>query len=293
MGQTVNKIKALLGGAAGSAVTLMRLMLPPVRSTVGRLSRRTLDRGKQLVILGNGPSLRDNLENDLDFLVNTDTLAVNFFGNTPAFAAVKPRYYLLADPHFFEKADSDPNVARLMENLLGVDYPMTLFVPASAGKTVSRILRKAGGNDNLTVATYHTRPAEGYRWLRHLLMRRRMAMPRPRNVLIPSLMVGIWLGYKDIYILGADHTWLSTLSVNDNNEVVSIQPHFYKEDDREQKRIRTEYLRHPLHEVLNSMTVAFESYHRIAPFADSVGCNIYNSTPGSMIDAFRRRPLPK
>ena len=116
-------------------------------------------------------------------------------------------------------------------------------------------------------------------------------MPRPRNVLIPSIMIGIWLGYSEIRLLGADHSWLKTISVDDNNRVVSIQPHFYQEDSREQQRIRTAYLSLPLHKVLESFHIAFRSYHRIRRFADTQGIRIINSTPGSFIDAFDRAPI--
>ena len=34
--------------------------------------------GKRLIILGNGPSLADNLANDMDILLSNDTLSVNF-----------------------------------------------------------------------------------------------------------------------------------------------------------------------------------------------------------------------
>ena len=74
-------------------------------------------------------------------------------------------------------------------------------------------------------------------------------MPRPRNVLIPSIMTGISLGFKRIFITGADHGWTKTLSVNDRNEVISVQPHFYTEDSHEQQRIRIDYLKYPLHQM--------------------------------------------
>ena len=41
--------------------------------------------GKRLIILGNGPSLADNLANDMDILLSNDTLSVNFAANTPEF----------------------------------------------------------------------------------------------------------------------------------------------------------------------------------------------------------------
>lgn len=242
----------------------------------------------QLIILGNGPSLRTNLDNDLDLLRSADTLAVNFAANTPEFSEIQPTYYLLADPHFFDKAGEDPNVGRLIENLNSITFPMTLFVPAGARKADSYF-----HNHNLTVKHFSFTAVEGYTWFENAMMNSHRGMPRPRNVLIPSIMVGIWLGYKEIYLLGADHSWLKTLSVNDRNEVVSIQPHFYKEDSREQQRVNEVYVNRQLHEVLESMMIAFKSYHRIREYADRCGTQIFNSTPSSMIDAFERASLPR
>ena len=242
----------------------------------------------QLIILGNGPSLRTNLNNDLDLLRSADTLAVNFAANTPEFSEIQPTYYLLADPHFFDKAGEDPNVGRLIENLNSITFPMTLFVPAGARKADSYF-----HNHNLTVKHFSFTAVEGYTWFENAMMNSHRGMPRPRNVLIPSIMVGIWLGYKEIYLLGADHSWLKTLSVNDRNEVVSIKPHFYKEDSREQQRVNEVYVNRQLHEVLESMMIAFKSYHRIREYADRCGTQIFNSTPGSMIDAFERASLPR
>ena len=116
-------------------------------------------------------------------------------------------------------------------------------------------------------------------------------MPRPRNVLIPAIMIAIKAGFKTIHLTGADHSWLRTIGVNDNNEVESIQPHFYADDKRELRRSAAEYRGYRLHDILQSFTVAFRSYHEIARFAAKEGVKIYNSTPGSFIDAFERRGL--
>ena len=118
-----------------------------------------------------------------------------------------------------------------------------------------------------------------------------MGMPRPRNVLIPAIMLAIATGYTDISIVGADHSWMTSLSVTDENEVVSIQPHFYADSDHEQARVRHEYRGYRLHQIVESFAIAFRSYHHIADYAASRGVKIYNATPGSFLDAFPRRPL--
>lgn len=257
--------------------SIVKLLMSP-RAASFKATQQT----KPLIILGNGPSLTQTLAESAAALSENPLLAVNFFANTPEFKRLKPQYYVLADPHFFQNA-SDPNVRRLMENFASVDWPLTLFVPFGVKPLIS--------NPNIRIEHFPLRAMEGPTWFRERMFTARLGMPRPRNVLIPSIMIGIWLGFKEIYICGADHTWIQTLSVNDRNEVVSIQPHFYEEDARELERQRIDYLKIPLHQVLDSQAVAFRAYHTIQSYASPRGIRIFNATPGSYIDAFPRKKL--
>ncbi len=261
-----------------SLVSLAKVMLHPRRATVKAAARR-----RPLMVLGNGPSLTQTLADHAEALRACDLLAVNFAANTPIFAQLRPSHYVLADPHFFLHA-SDPNVAALIAALNAATWPMTLYVPFGAQPAIT--------NPNITIARFPTTGAEGLPAIERLLYSARLAMPRPRNVLIPSIMIGAWAGYTQIYIAGADHSWMKTISVNERNEVVSIQPHFYSEDSEELSRIRVDYLHRPLHSVVQSWYVAFRAYHQIQRWATARGIAIYNSTPESFIDAFPRCTPP-
>lgn len=251
-----------------------------------RASYTCRHRDRPIVILGNGPSLTATLDEHADYIRNdADSMAVNFFGNTPQFRQIKPNYYILADPHFFANPD-DTNVARLLENISSVDWPMTLFLPFAARRSCT-----LKPSEFLTIEYYNAVGIEGFRWLEKMSWSSRRGMPRPRNVLIPAIMTAIGMGYKEIFITGADHTWTATLNVDDDNVVVSDQPHFYKEDDKEVKRIRREYHKYPLHSILYSFYLAFKAYHQIERYAGGRGVSIFNATPGSMIDAFQRKAL--
>lgn len=237
-----------------------------------------------LIVMGNGPSLLNTMAEGMETLKRSDTLAVNFAANTPQFREIRPRYYVLADPVFFRDTEH-PNVKKLWENMAGcVDWPMTLFVPVST-KIPVRL------PENVNVQTYNFVGVEGYGWLTRRLYGCGLGMPRPRNVLIPSIMIGIWLGYKEIYVVGADHTWSKTLEVDANNTVISVQPHFYEDNKAEAARVASVYADVKLHEIMYSFHVAFKAYHQIEDFARKMGVNIYNATPGSFIDAFRRRDI--
>ncbi|MBR5437056.1 MAG: hypothetical protein IK120_09395 [Muribaculaceae bacterium] len=237
-----------------------------------------------IIILGNGPSLADTIRDFSPQLAATPTLAVNFAANTPEFRQLRPRYYVLADPHFF--ASGNENVDRLIANINAVDWTMTLFLPFVAKGASSKI-----NSEKVKIEYYNAIGVEGFQWLENAAFKSGRGMPRPRNVLIPSIMIALKMGYKNVWVAGADHSWTKTLSVNERNEVVSIQPHFYKEDEKEERRIRTDYLRYPLHQILYSFYVAFRSYFTIQRYAESRDVKIFNVTPDSFIDAFPRASL--
>lgn len=262
---------------ADTCLSMAKLLLLSRRHTITRAHR-----AQRLVIMGNGPSLADTLARESDTLARATTLAVNFAAVAPEFLQVKPTYYLLADPHFFSRSD-DATLRRLREGLRQVSWPMTMFVPVGA--------RFEAPSPYITVERFNLVGVEGFGWLRRWAYATGRGMPRPRNVLIPALMCAMVAGYRDIALIGADHSWMRTLSVNDRNEVVSVQPHFYKEDATEQQRVTQVYQGVRLHEVIRSFYVAFRSYHDIAAWARRRGVRIVNATPGSMIDAFERSSL--
>jgi len=239
---------------------------------------------RRIIIMGNGPSLADNLRKDLDLLQTTPAMAVNYAALTPEFDLVRPQYYILADPHFFTEGASE-NLRLLCGRMRRIECPMTLFVPAMYRRKARRLYPK------VNIATYNGIGVEGFEILTHTAFSAGLGMPRPRNVLIPAIMVAISLGFKEIVLLGADHSWTKTLSVNDDNEVVSIQPHFYAESKKEEERIRHDYRNIRIHTVLESFSIAFRSYHHIAAYARKRGVTIINATPGSFIDAFERRSV--
>lgn len=279
-----DRTAAFFSMAAQTIKSGAKIVLQSRRSTVTSSARR--QNHKTLIVMGNGPSLGANLRDDMDVLHEYPTLAVNFAANAPEFFEVKPEMYLLADPHFFNPA-GDTNVEKLMANLASIDWPLTLYLPSR--ESVPGCLR---AHPYITVERFNPVGVEGFGCFRRWAYDKGLGMPRPRNVLIPAIMTGISAGFTHIYILGADHSWMRTLDVNDANEVVSVQPHFYADSKEEQSRVTAVYRNVRLHEILLSFHVAFKAYHDIRDYADKKGVTIINATPGSMIDAFDRGRLP-
>lgn len=281
----LEKIQHAITSAAASVATLCKVVLMSRHPSRVSSSLSSSDEEESIIIMGNGPSLRGVLDDHADALQKHPLMAVNFAANAPEFFKLKPEYYVLADGHFFLGGDKDANVRKLWDKITATTWNMTLFVPVKMKKQLPEL------PGNIHISYFNLTPAEGSRSLCHALFRAGLAMPRPRNVLIPSIMLAMRAGFKKLIVVGADHSWLRSLWVDDKNRVVSIQPHFYKDNDKELDRVAQEYAGYHLHDILKSMYIAFSSYHRIADYAASLGVEILNATPESYIDAFPRVSL--
>lgn len=242
------------------------------------------DRDHPIIIMGNGPSLAETMRDQAESLRRHPLMAVNFAANAEEFYQFRPQYYVMADPVFFSD-DPHSNVSQLWQNFnRRVDWPMTIFVPSPFKNLAGSRLNNA----SIRIETFNMIGVEGYDWLENAAYSSGRGMPRPRNVLIVAIMVAMKMGYREIYLTGADHSWTRTLEVGDDNIVVSVQPHFYKDNDAEHARVASVYKNIRLHELLLSFHIAFKAYFSIARYAASRGVSIYNATPGSFIDAFPR-----
>lgn len=210
-------------------------------------------------------------------------MTVNFAAATPVFGELRPEYYILADPHFF-KPEPDPNVCELFGRLAEVDWRMTLFVPAKSVKWVKGLL----SNDCLKVCGYNAVGVEGWLPLVRHWYRSGRGMPRPRNVLVPAIMMAIRMGFKQIDIVGADHTWIKDITVDTDNRMSIAPAHYYKEAESEKKRIAAVHSSRTVLDALTDFCVALRSYGALEHYARRLGVNIRNCTPESLIDIFER-----
>lgn len=277
-----NKISSVAQLCGASLKSIVKLAVESKRCGITPIARPD----DTLIIMGNGPALADTMNNDADVLSRHQLMAVNFAANANQFYQFRPKSYVLADPLFFTGQDHE-NVTRLWENIESrIDWAMTLFVPAKMRANVPQIT-----NHNIHIETFNPVGVEGFYWLEDAAFSSGRGMPRPRNVLIVAIMIGLKMGFRNIYLTGADHSWTKTLEVDENNLVVTIQPHFYKDNDAEHSRVASVYKNIRLHEILLSFHIAFRSYFFVRRYAAKIGAAIYNATPGSFIDAFPRRPL--
>jgi hypothetical protein len=102
------------------------------------------------------------------------------------------------------------------------------------------------------------------------------------NVLNAAIFVALNVGYKKLYLYGADHSWLKDLFVDQDNNICSYQNHFY--DDN---KIPYKMAKGSLKLGIQGIIDAFESYEILENYSKSINATIINKTQGSYIDIFK------
>ena len=248
-----------------------------------------------LYILASGPSLKDVLKQHTDFLKSKDTLTVNGFSSSDFFEIIKPKYYVFAAPELWSESTTDDKKhirEAMINNLIEkTTWPLVLFLPVGSLSNKS-FLRRFAVNHNIKISFFNTTPVEGNKLLSYAMFKKGLGMPRPHNVLVPCLMIGIRNSVQRLHLFGVDHSWLPLLHVTEDNVALLKQEHFYDKDTaKAQVMNNLGRERRTLHQILKKFYLSFKAYIEIEEYAISQNCKIYNYTQGSFIDAFERRRL--
>ncbi|SOD92327.1 hypothetical protein [Spirosoma fluviale] len=247
-------------------------------------------------VLGNGPSLTESLTTQLDFIRQTEIVCVNNFAHAEVFTQLRPQDYVILDPNYFvfteQTADRDDIRKTLSIFLEKVDWPMTLFVPHFAKGTY--LLGKIEqGNPLITVVYFNYTVVRGFKRLTYWLYAKGFGMPQAQTVIIAALALMINRKFKTIYLFGADTSWHEQIRLNDQNQLLIKQIHFYDKPkdvthqpvylDAERKRtfsMAAQFL---------SLHKAFRGYEVLRDYADYRGVQVINASAKSYIDAFERQ----
>lgn len=244
---------------------------------------------KRVFVLGNGPSLNNDVPPHIEQLKNEDVMMVNQAITHSLALEIKPRYYVLMDPMYWglytNEEDTEEKlittrVRKLNESLLRVDWDMTILTPYNFyKKRTSKGI--ALSNPHIQIATFNAMEIYTFFRFQNWLYKRNFAIPSGINVLIASLSCAVTMGYEHIYLLGADSNWHTQLGVDSDNCVYFLEKHYYHNDTQKC------YMPYSLSFHMECITAAFKAYEILGKGFPQI-CNLSST---SMIDAFPRSTL--
>lgn len=253
---------------------------------------------RRLAILGNGPSLKEQLPRLIENQAcsEADIMAVNFFALSEEFSQVKPKYYLISDPMFFRRAGHSERIDALYKALKErVTWPMTLYVQYynpehfDYGAAISH-------NPNIRIVRFHSTVFHGFRKVEFWCYRHGLGSGNFGTVVQNGEFIGILLGYKQIELYGVDHTLLEGLCVDDKNRLCRTKSHYYDAKPTAPEPIYFNATNPPrpytMYTYLAETAELFRGHEVLRDWAETEGVRIINRSRGSMIDAYEREPMP-
>ncbi|MDD2635560.1 MAG: hypothetical protein PHW82_08690 [Bacteroidales bacterium] len=274
-----------------TVLSVFKLM---VWSRSSKLYKKNRTNQKRLIILGNGPSFKNTLESNFDFIKKQELICLNHFAITEYYTQLKPRYYFtIAHDLFLDNTKQEYKNAsiRLFNTIAdNTDWPLKFFITYEARKEKrwQEILKK---NKNVEIVYMNVTPVEGFKWFRYYCYNHGLGMTRPHNIMIPSIHFAIFSNVKEILLIGSEHSWIKEIHVDENNNVLFFNEHFYDKEKQYKEYNNRGQSAFKLHEVLATIAAAFKSYQELNEYAQSRNISIYNCTKGSFIDAFERKQI--
>lgn len=218
---------------------------------------RNIHQGERCFILGTGPSLK---ELDPKLLSNEITFGVNYLYKGKIVDELEPQYYCLYDENFYFKHLNDTK--EVIEKL-----PRTTFFFRTNAIDVMQ-------KNNLNGHNIYYQSCKVFQYKDFISVDMTRNMTAPYNVVLGCIQTAMFMGFKEIYLLGCDFNSFASLKLE----------HFYEQNNKPPRE----------------MTLGFElkyyslvTYHHYAlnKYAENNGIKIYNITPNSLLDAYPRKHM--
>src|SRR5713226_6826208 len=277
---------SLFGGQSRSVLVMSRILRRAIKGLralafltlhYGELKKnrrfRNKHRGQRCFILCNGPSvLKQNLlplRNEIVMTVSNGYLHKDF-------ERLKPVYHFVPSVTYGMMTEQD--FVRWFEEMDSKQGEAELFLGSSEHQLFKKhSLFSRRSVNYLCMATPFWPRGAGIIDICGLV-------PTIGSVPIMCLMVALYMGFREIYLLGTDHDSLITREYKYSFDPTVLRGKDFSVDDKGNVRV-------PFYVELKAYLLLWNHYRHIKKIAQSNGVKIYNATAGGMLDEFPRVEL--
>lgn len=238
--------------------------------------------GERCFILGNGPSLKDV---DLSLFENEFVFSVNNFALVEGHEKAKTNVHLWADLSFFElREDQKYNHEELMDNYRKIaEEKPVCFVIESAYDFITR-----NQLDQILDINYFSVFDSIDSTVRSHFDLSKM-ISGYSTVVQYAVSIAVYMGFKEIYLLGCDSTNVVSL-INSATNVRSEGMHAYGKDDVNERY--KELLKHwTMTEAFHDQYHLFEGFKTLKKECDDRGIKLVNCSSRTLINELPRAAL--
>lgn len=243
-----------------------------------------MHKNQRCFILGNGPSLK---EEDLSQLGNEIVFTVNQASRNPQFGMLKSNYHFWADPNFFKISKENPEDIELLNTMMSAadfNHDMQCFFPIQQMDFVHDF----GIDKKLNVNYFYTGLYMYDGFSKEIDFAKCVA--GFGTVVQWCITMAIYMGFKEIYLLGCDNTSIittvkSVLHKNDDSDYA------YNVSENEKKRMEKMLANSSLEAYLQSYLRTLQDYRRLYDYCRERGIELVNCSAETVIDSIPKMRL--
>ena len=234
-------------------------------------SLKDIHRGKRCFIMGNGPStLRQNLLPLKDEIVFT----VSNGYHHRDYQAIKPRYHCSVQVNY-DALITESVIVSYFKEMDNKTREAELFISGSEYKLIAENSLFANRNVNYLCFGRAFCPQQ------NAIPDITKVLPKPQSAPLMVLMIAMYMGFKEIYLIGVEHDWIVTKEYK-----YAFESTVFKGKDisvsADGKALTT------LTEDIEVMRVLWSQYGALRNIAEKNGIKICNAAAGGMLDVYER-----
>lgn len=238
--------------------------------------------GQRCFILGNGPSLSSV---DFSQLADEYTFSVNQLPRNKEFKSLKTTYHMWSDRIFFELKSGCPEDMELLEVMKSVNSggnQPTVFYEITALPMIKE---------------FHLESEVAIEYFKcvnlnlDIMLKQKLdfthSVPNMPTVVHSAVCLAVYMGFKEIYLLGCDCTGFINTAKNKlalGNESM----YGYTITDNERKRMEKAANQRSVKDELESYVKLLEVYEQLYTYCKNNGVCLYNATEGSLLESVPR-----
>lgn len=276
-------------------LNLLRLLLNRAfQKNIMNISLLKLFTNENCILIGNGPSLANDIDTVFHTRKGRSLYSVNYFALSEYFDVLKPDIYIMTDPIFW-RTDINDDFKRDNYNLFSkfenVDWKMLIVSPFEGYPFISSSLKS---NPNLSFLWVKSNGSHFFnKQIYARSIQTHISTPIFQNVMILTLWLCLMSGAKKIEMYGVDFSGFKDYEVDQsNNQINSKSSHFYK-NTKAQSNATNKYnnvRQKMMHDRLHQSTIAFRQMYLLSLVARFMNIIVLNRSSFSFLDSFHRQP---
>lgn len=257
------------------------------------LNNEVIGNDLSIIIMGTGPSLKNDINKILENRALYRLMAVNSYCLDSNFEILKPDYYILADPGYYDNNSSGLSLENrniFIEKFINcVSWKIVLILPDKAKK--SYLVNQIEKNSNVKIVYLKMNVVyKPFFISKFSAYNKNVMICHTQNVLHLCLYYCIYSKFRNIYLFGSDHNWCHDITVTNDNIVSIEEKHCYEfEHHKKHPMKKIDGSTWNMGELFEAWMLVYKGYYELQNYALFNNVNIFNESSVSFIDAFERK----